>query len=278
MRLVKPEPLVIDGRAHYTLTSYGPVSIVVQTQSVTEEDVDLALQAGIIPMGGTLQQASDDAWVRANFADVQTAAELREQARTEMVASVQMMQKELEFDLCAEELCKRLVQEVPQQAVLQLQQSVAQDFAMMLHEQNLSESEFLLQYNMTVEELHEMFAEQARMTAEQGAALDAWIEHRHLTITDTELADYIDVVPTEERQDFIAHAKATGYYEQVREIALRNKALTMVVAEASCTYEEEPLEQAERRRQLMRAELAAQIGEVPQTAAASRAHPHLKLV
>ena len=41
MELVKPDPLIIGGKAHYTLTSYEPVSVEVEVHNVSEEDVDL---------------------------------------------------------------------------------------------------------------------------------------------------------------------------------------------------------------------------------------------
>ena len=70
MELVKPEPLVIGGRAHYTLTSYDPVSIDVDVPYTTEEDVEYALQVTVAQAGGGPAQLNDDAWMREQFEDV----------------------------------------------------------------------------------------------------------------------------------------------------------------------------------------------------------------
>ena len=77
MELVKPEPLVIGGRAHYTLTSYDPVSIDVDVPYTTEEDVEYALQVTVAQAGGGPAQLNDDAWMREQFEDVSGVDEMR---------------------------------------------------------------------------------------------------------------------------------------------------------------------------------------------------------
>ena len=46
MKLVKPEPLIIGDRAHYTLSSYGPVSVEIKVPYITDFDIDLSRRHG----------------------------------------------------------------------------------------------------------------------------------------------------------------------------------------------------------------------------------------
>ena len=63
----KPQPLMLGDKAHYTLTSYDPVTITVQVPFTTDEDVEFALDTVLQRMGATPEKLSDSAWLAEHF-------------------------------------------------------------------------------------------------------------------------------------------------------------------------------------------------------------------
>ncbi len=277
MELVKPEPLIISGRAHYTLTSYDPVSIVIDVASTTDEDVELAVQMSVMQLGGGPAELADEAWIRENFEGLHNASELRELVRQELMAMNGQAAEQQKVQKCAKELAKRLVQAVPQSSVARARQMVEQSFAMGLQEQGVTENEFMIQTGMRTSDLQAMFATQAKDVAEQEAAIDAWIEHRNLQISDEEIPQYAGMPPTEDTTKLLYDLHRSGQYESARTFALRNKGMSIVMAEASCTYRHETPAQAQKRAAQTRRTLEAQMQAQAQRRKAN-SRSHLKLV
>ena len=258
MELVKPEPLVIGGRAHYTLTSYDTVSIELDVAATSEQDVELALQMTVTQMGGGPAELRSDAWVRENFEGLHNAAELRELIRQELMAMNAQVAEQQKAQKCADALAQRLMQAVPQADVARAQQMLAQNFQMGLQEQGATEAEFLAQAGMRSSDLQAMFAEQAKQAVEQEAAIDAWIDHFRLQISDDELPQYLGI-PEEDSTEFMSQLRLSGQMGDARQYALRNKAMGTVIAEASCTYRHETPAQAQVRTQETRRVLDTQM-------------------
>lgn len=235
MELIKPEPLVIGGHAHYTLTSYDPVSVEVQVHDITDEDVEQALQAAIVQMGGGPERLADDAWIRDHFDDVHGAAELRSVMREELEAMNDEMTDRQLATACASELAKRLVQRVAREQVAQVHEDIEQTFVMTLQQQGLSLDMFLAQTGGSKAEMDAMFNEQARKTAEEEAAIDAWAEKNGITISNDELPQVLGIPPTQAKQ-MMDSLVAAGQVEKLRRTAVRSKALGMIMDECSCTY------------------------------------------
>ena len=75
----KPEPLVIAGKAIYTLTSYDPVEIEVTVPTVLEEEIDLALKTVLAGAeGGTMDLRDFDAQRREIVGEIKSAGARRE--------------------------------------------------------------------------------------------------------------------------------------------------------------------------------------------------------
>ena len=253
MELVKPEPLIIGGRAHYTLTSYDPVSIEVYVATTSPQDVEMALQMTVMQMGGGPAELQSDAWIRENFEGLHNAAELRELIRQELSAMNAEVAERQKVQKCAEALAKRLVQSVPRSSVMRAEKALAESFAMGLQEQGATEADFLAQTGMRTSDLQAMFAAQAKDAAEQEAAIDAWIEHRKLEVSDDELPRYIGMPEEEDATQILEQLRLSGQMAEARQLALRNKAMGIVVAEASCTYRHEtPAEAQARSREAQR--------------------------
>lgn len=278
MELVKPEPLIIGGRAHYTLTSYDPVSIEVNVSTTSPQDVEMALQVTITQMGGGPAELQNDAWIRENFEGLHNASELRELIRQELTAMNAEVAERQKVQKCAEALASRLVQAVPRSAVIRAEKALAESFALGLQEQGATEADFLAQTGMRTSDLQAMFAAQAKDAAEQEAAIDAWIEHRKLEISDEELPRYIGVPEEEDATEILNQLRRSGQMAEARQLALRNKAMGIVVAEASCTYRHETPEQALARSRAAQRTLDAQMQAQQQKKKRGDDRPRLTLV
>ena len=259
MELVKPEPLIIGGRPHYTLTSYDPVTIVVDVAATSDQDVELALQMSVTQMGGGPAELNNDAWIRENFEGLHNAAELRELVRQELTAMNAQAAEAQKTQQCAAALASRLMQAVPRTAVMQAQRAIAESFAMDLQEQGMTEAEFLAQTGMCTSDLQAMFASRAKEAAEQEAAITAWIEHNKLQVSDDELPQYLGMSADGDERELLNQLRVSGQLEQARQYALHIKAMNTIVAEASCTYRHETPAQAEARSREARRMLDAQM-------------------
>ena len=256
MELVKPEPLVIGGKAHYTLTSYGPVSVEVEVPNVSEEDVDLALAATVAQAGGTPEDLYNDIWVHKTFPEVLDGNELRAVIREQMLAMQAQITEEQKAAKCADALAQRLVQRVPQGEVAPVRSSITQAFAMSLKQDGLTESEFLQQTGMRHADVELMFDQQAQATAEREAAIGAWAEYHKLQVTEDELAELLGI-PEDQRAEMLNQARRVGQIEHLRDAAVQNKAMGMILSECNCTYVHEPSNQQQDK---------------------GSGHPHLKLM
>ena len=235
MELIKPEPLVIGGRAHYTLSSYEPVTITVPVHDLTDKDVDDSVRAAIAQMGGGPERLNDDAWIRDHFDGLHGAAELRSVMREELEAANQDVTERQKAAACSSELAKRLEQRVPRESIAEARRSIEQNFQMMLAQQGLSLDLFLTQSGMRKADLDAAFDEQASDAAHQQAAVSAWAQKRGVTVTDDEIPQMLGL-PPEEVDQFMKNASAGGQLDQMRETLVDAKALRMIVDECSCTY------------------------------------------
>ena len=102
---------------------------------------------------------------------------------------------------------------------------------------------------------------QAQAEAEVSAALDAFASARKLTVEDGEFEHYLSI-PAKDLEPFVDQARHQGFYDEIRDAALRNKAMETVVAECSCSYHHETKEEAaERVKKLTDALDAASAGQ-----------------
>lgn len=278
MKLVKPEPLVIGGIAHYTLSSYEPVSVEITVPYITDADVDLSLAAMAQNAGGTMADLNDDAWVRENFEGSSNLEELRRHTYDEVRAMTSAMAENEKAAQCASKLAERLQQSVPQTTIERYRYMVEQTFRAQLSASSMTFEEFVAASGASPADIEHMFDEEAVSAAESEAALDAWAEHYQLKVSDEELPRLLGLEPSEAEQA-LRQASAAGNLPSVRQAALRSKAIESVMAGCSCTYNHEtPQEAAARNREMLKQQsFIGQTNEDPETSGSS-AHPHLKLV
>ena len=238
MELVKPEPLIIDGVAHFTLTSYDPVSIEVDVPPLTDADIDQAMLMSVAELGGTPASLNDDAWIRENFEGVGNARELRETIREQMLFMSQEYAEEQKTVRCSIELAHRLMQRVSTKRVSEVRRMIDTMFEASLKADGITMDQFLAQSGMRREEFEGMLDLRAQGEAETEAALDAWVEHYRMTVADEELPDLLGIDP-EQAEQFLKQMNATGEIKDARTAALRSKALAEVVNGCECTYHHE---------------------------------------
>lgn len=249
-RIVKPQPLVMGGKAYYTLSSYDPVSVEVHVTSVTDDDVslilgDIARQAGV-----PVEKLSDDAWVRENIPGVSGADDLRSRVRAEIQQANAEAAEDEKTRRCLEALAERLGQSVPPEQVRQLQQALVGQLEAGLAARGRTLEWYAAQMGGSRAMLEDAFAQEAQEMAEQEAALDAYAREKKLSVDDSEYPELLGL-DAKSAQKLMDQAKAQGHAAELRDGALRVKAQRAVVGEASCTYvQETPAEAAQRLEQL----------------------------
>lgn len=214
----KPEPLVIDGRYRYTLSSYEPVSITVTVPHLTDDEVAYGV-AGVLAESGLADgEIASDAWVREHVSGASSADELRQAVRTQLEALNSRYADVSKPAFCAEQLATRLEQDVPASAVAEVRAALMDDLKAQVGQAGIS----------------------------LDAALDAMADKLGITVDETELPGLLGLSP-KATQELVAQARAHGGLDQVLRHARRKKASDSVVSACSCTYRHESAEEAERR-------------------------------
>lgn len=278
MQIVKPEPLIIGGRAHYTLSSYDPVSIEVDVPYTSEQDIEYAIEGLIAQEDADPQDLQNPAWLKERF-DVSNLDELHHLIYSQMQAMNTDMAEQQKAARCAAALAERLMQSVPAESVSRYILMISETFQHELAQTGNTIERFCIETGVTRADLDQMFYQEASAAAQNEAALDAWAENRKLTVADEELPRLLGLTP-QDASTFINEARSHGQLEDIRRAALRTKALEIICAESNCTYvHETPEEAAQRVRELREqdAEMLANLARNEQAGSGDE-HPHLKLV
>jgi FKBP-type peptidyl-prolyl cis-trans isomerase (trigger factor) len=254
----KPQPLMVGDKAYYTLSSYDPVQVKVTVPLVTDADVTFALATLLAQMEATPEQLSDHEWFAQHFPGLESTDALVEQIGLELEQMNMQFAEQQKIDQCRAEITRRLNQSVPAMHLARVRESVRAQFEQSLAMDGITLTAFLARSGASMAQVEQMLDEQARASAEEGAALDAFARERKLAVSAEELGDLLGVGP-EDAKDIIAQARAAGQYDDLMDGALRMKALAAVVSECDCTYHHETEEEA-RERLATAAQLRGQYG------------------
>ena len=241
----KPEPMRLGDKLYYTLSSYDPVMIEVEIPRVMDEDVNLLLDSIIDREGGEPGQV-DETWLMEHFDGLSTLDAVRSRLRTQIEQVNAAYAEDSKPALAVAELAKRLKQKVPEQQVAIYREIFAQQFDADLARDGMTRDDFLARAGGTPDGLERMFQSRALEMAEQVAALDAFVDEKKLTVEDDEIEGLLGV-PPEQAADIVRQAQADNAMDELRTVALRNKATRVLVAECSCVYKHETPEEAEAR-------------------------------
>ncbi len=232
MNIQKPQPLMVDGKAYYTLTSYDPVEIEVYVPSATDDDVEMMLDTLLRSAGAGREVLSDANWLKQH-------------------GSYESVDRQRQT-LCAEALAERLGQSVPPAQLAEVRRSIETSLRAQIQASGMRLDDFLAQMGTTQVGLDSTLDEQARSVAEQDAALGAFAQARKLTVEEGDYPRLLHM-PASQCQALVEQAKAIGQEEQIRDSALHNHALEVVVAECVTHYHYETPEEARERVAQMRA-------------------------
>lgn len=251
MNIQKPQPLMVDGKPHYTLTSYDPVEIEVYVPSATDDDVEMMLDTLLRSAGAGREVLSDANWLKQHFG-TDDLGDIREAVRTQVIdGSYESVDRQRQT-LCAEALAERLGQSVPPAQLAEVRRSIETSLRAQIQASGMRLDDFLAQMGTTQVGLDSTLDEQARSVAEQDAALGAFAQARKLTVEEGDYPRLLHM-PASQCQALVEQAKAIGQEEQIRDSALHNHALEVVVAECVTHYHYETPEEARERAAQMRA-------------------------
>jgi len=261
MPIQKPAPLIIDGRAHYTLSSAEPIEIEVIVPFVTDEEIDFAVASIVRQAGGTASDLQDGAWVSEHFQGIEDSGQLLTAVRLQLRQVGIRGAEESKTKKCLDVLVSRLNQSVPAADVAETREALEAEIAQQAQAAGLGVDAFLMQNGVSRAQFEASINEQAREEAELAVALDAVASARKLDVDDGEFTHYLSI-PEKDLAQFVDQAKHQGFYDEIRDAALRNKAMETVVAECVCSYNHETKDEAARRiKQLTDALDAAPAGE-----------------
>ena len=246
----KPQPLMLGDKAHYTLSSYDPVTITVNAPFTTEEDVDLALDGVLRQMGATRENLADSAWLAEHFQGISDAETLRQVIRSQVADMNARFAEQQKVESAVGQLAKRLQQAIPAAHLARYRQGVQMSFEQQLASEGMTVDQFLMRSGATRAEIELMYDHQAKTAAEQEAALDAYAREKKLTVSEEEFGHLLGI-PAGQMDEVINQAKVAGQYSDLKDAALHAKAAQSVVAEANCTYRHET--EAEARVRVARA-------------------------
>ena len=274
MDIVKPAPIQLGGRYLYTLSSYDPVELEVYVPSVTDDDVELAIEA-LARENGAEPAEVDDAWVAEHIDGADSVESMRSLVRSQLGEMNSYMAEREKAERCAAKLAERLGQSVPDDEVARVAAAMMSSIQQDLADSGMDISALAAQGGPSISQLEAMVAADAKGVAERDAALSAFASERKLAVDETEYPALLGL-PPKGAAELIEDARKAGQSESLRQAALNAKAMRIVVDECRCSYMHETPEQAQVRIAKMR-ELRAKAdggSDIPE----GGIDPELKLV
>lgn len=245
MRQQKPQPLMLDGKHYYTLSSYEPVSLKVTVSYVTDEEVDKALAQKVASKGGTAHDTFNSQWIRAHFKGASSPAELRHGVRGELEQEAEAAAHDQAFNEAAKLLAKRLLQEVPDESIDREAMNLAERYYD--GGAGISLRELIESSPYSWDDIAPMLRANAREIAECDAALDAYAREKHLRVTFDDFANYLGI-SLKDCGQMLAEARQRGTYSILRDATLRDKAGRYLLNQSKCEYHHQTRREAEAAR------------------------------
>jgi trigger factor len=198
--------------------------------------------------------AMTDAWVDANFPDISTVPELREEIRKQGIAYKTEENNKIKEGMAASELAERFIGSIPDEIYEFTRNQLLTDMSMQIkQQQGITIEQYIEQQGIDQQQFSMELMMQTRNNLRQGFALDALARHLGLSIDDDDIADvYRRMAPGKEaqaKQEF----EGTGRLYIIREAALRTKANKWLVDTATI----ETFDMAEAMAQMQAAQAAA---------------------
>lgn len=235
MQHPKPLPLMLEGKPHYTLSSYDPVDIDVYVPYITDSQVQSTLELMVRQEGGTMASLDDPAWVQAHFGPRQSRLSLLERARQALQSSVDEDVHLQALQQAEQKLAERLQQSVPHEYVDAQSQDLLDEVTAEFRRESMDLQQTLDSMGATKDDLVEFFHEKAQDMAECDAALMAFATARHIRMEPDQMASYLGLDDAEWEQAQ-RQMRAEGTLGTLMEQASLDKARNVVLHEAHVTY------------------------------------------
>lgn len=245
MRQQKPQPLMLDGKPYYTLSSYEPVSLKVTISYVSDEDVDKALAQKVAGQGGTAHDCFNSQWIKAHFRGATSPAELRHGVRGELEQEAEAEAHDQAFNEAARLLAQRLLQEVPDDRIDEEAMALAERYYETRAGFSLRDLVESSPYSW--DDIMPILRANAREVAECDAALDAYAREKHLRVTFDDISNYLGI-SLKDCAEMLAQARERGTYGTIRDATLRDKAGNYLLTQSKCEYHRQTRREAEAAR------------------------------
>lgn len=246
----KPFTFSVDiyPKPDFELSSYDPVTVVVENNPVTEEDIDqqmlmiaqnaTSMQPDIITgeMKRVTPEITDD-WVNKNIPDpdITSVATLRERLR---IAGASYKEDELEqqkMNAAVHEMTKRFIGEIPSEIVESMTSDMLIGMKAQVASQRMDFQEYLKQVNMTEDQIEYQMELQAKQMLQEGFTLDAVFRHANLEIDESDLAEAITSMAPGNEEETKKRLEETGRMFALDEAAQRIKAGKWILENAQVT-------------------------------------------
>lgn len=243
MQTHKPGPLMMDGKAYYTLSSYDPVSIEIYVPYITDAQVDHELREWVESAGGDANSLRRPQWLRSRFGCT-TLGMLRSKVKNELEEARNEALNAHAGEQAARELARRLQQHVPASVVDEECDRLITNFTNDAGAGMQTLDDIVHSTGVTKQQLRALFREKAQEIAEQDAALLAYATAKHIRVSDADIAAYLGI-NLEVWERMAVQARERGSYEKVAKAALLSKTQAMVISSAARTVHRQTKEEAE---------------------------------
>ncbi len=250
----KSEPLFINGRYHFTLSSFDPVKVTLRVPYLTDMELSMGLRSVLEEAGYDCDQPEppSDAWIAGHMEGFKTYDEVVDAVERRQKEINQSFAEESKQTLCADALAERLEQDIPVGLVQRAYDSLLQGYEEQIAPTGLALSQALAGMGIGEDDFRTMLSNQALTLAKQEAALDAFAEEYAIYADETELPGILGITPAQ-ANEFIKDARKHNDLDELLRHAVRCKALKIVESEAEVTYDHETPEEANDRMDAMMA-------------------------
>ena len=181
-----------------------------------------------------------DEWVKTAVPGAETVEELRKNVREQMENKAGAYTRSALYELCAQELAKRLVGGIPDEEFERGIMAAQQDFDAQVQREKTTREAFLASRGMDEQQLNVQLMAQGRSKIAQGRALEAMARHLDLTLTDEDLDAAFGEMPKARAKSMRRAYESSGRADELKRMTLCGKALDYVVEHAKVTYRDMP--------------------------------------
>ena len=166
----------------------------------------------------------DDEWVVKNMPEAQTLLGLRSRVRTMIEREAELANRDELMDLCADELGKRLADDIDERYVEKMRDELISQFAGELARRGIDYQQYLAQPGFDIEAWERQMTEDALAALRRGFALDSLADHLDLKIEEEDIAKIVGGMAPGYEEAALKGLLDSGQMSKMCELALRMRA------------------------------------------------------